>query len=37
MSNAMQDIGGVIEHLTVEAEADKDIFTRLTESVESLT
>ena len=32
----MQDTGGALEHLALAAEADKDIFTKLTEVVKAL-
>ena len=33
----MQDIGGVLEHLSMTAGSDKDIVTKLTETMEQLT
>ena len=35
--NAMQDIGGAIEHLAMEVVTDKEIVTRLTEAFKLLT
>ena len=36
-ANMMQDIGGALEHLYMAAVADKEIFTKLTEAVDTLT
>ena len=36
-ANAMQEIGGALEHLAMEAVAEKDIVTKLTEAVKTLT
>ena len=36
-SNAMQDIGGALEHLAMAAGANRYIFTKLPEAVEQLT
>ena len=35
--NVVQEIGGTLEHLILEAEVDKDIFMKLTEAVKALT
>ena len=37
LANAMQEIGGALEHLAIVSVADKDAFTRLSEAVEALT
>ena len=36
-TDAMQEIGGALEHLAMEAVAEKDIVTKLTEAVKTLT
>ena len=36
-ANAIQDIGGALEHLSVASGSDREIFTKLTEAVEKLT
>ena len=35
--NAMQEIGGALDHLTLEADTNKDIVIKLTEAIEALT